>query len=92
MGSPPYLLGVAGATLGGAGKDDHIIDPVEGSPVTSPANATVTEGVHRREKYSLLVCIFTARERWSLKPHAWVEDLLKDLFQSILGVNLSVIC
>ena len=75
----------------GAGKDDHIIDPIEGSPVTSPANATVAEGVHRWEKYSLLVRIFTARERRSLKPHAWVKDLLKDFFQSILGVNLSVI-
>ena len=36
---------------------------------------------------SLLVRIFTARERRSLEPHAWVEDF----FQSILGVNLSVI-
>ena len=90
-GSPPSLLGAAGSTLGSAGKDDHIVDPIEGSPVTSPANATVAEGVHRQEKYSLLVCIFTTRERRSLKPHAWVEDLLKDFFQSILGVNLSVI-
>ena len=38
-----------------------------------------------------LVHIFTARDRWSLEPHAWVEDLLKDFFQSILGINLSVI-
>ena len=90
-GSPPCLLGVTGSALGGAGKDDCIIDPTEGSPVTSPANATVAEGVHRREKYSLLVRIFTARERRSLEPHAWVEDLLKDFFQSILGINLSVI-
>ena len=90
-GSPPSLLGATGGALAGTGKDDHIIDPTEGSLVTSPANATVAEGVRRREKYSLLVCIFTARERQSLKPHAWVEDLLKDFFQSILGVNLSVI-
>ena len=86
-GSPPSLLGAAGS----AGKDDCIVDPIEGSPVTSPANATVAEGVRRWEKYSLLVRIFTTRDRWSLKPHAWVEDLLKDFFQSILGVNLSVI-
>ena len=40
---------------------------------------------------SLLVCIFTAHNRWSLEPHAWVGDLLKEFFQSILGINLSVI-
>ena len=90
-GPPTSLLGAAGSTLGGASKDDHIINPVEGSLVTSPANTTLAEGACRWEKYSLLVCIFTARERRSLKPHAWVEDLLKDFFQSILGVNLSVI-
>ena len=90
-GSPPCLLGAAGSTLGGASKDDHIVGPVDRSPVTSPANATVAEGVRRQEKYSLLVRIFTTRERRSLEPHAWVEDMLKDFFQSILGVNLSVI-
>ena len=91
VGSPPSLLGATGGTLGGTSKDDHIVDPAEESPVTSPANATVVEGVCRREKYSLLVRIFTARDRQSLKPHAWVKDLLKDFFQSILGINLSVI-
>ena len=90
-GPPTSLLGAAGGTLGGTSKDDCIIDPIEESPVTSPANATLAEGVCRREKYSLLVRIFTTRDRWSLKPHAWVEDLLEDFFQSILGVNLSVI-
>ena len=90
-GYPTSLLGAAGSALGGTGKDNRIVDPVEGSPVTSPANATVAEGVHLWEKYSLLVCIFTARDRRSLEPHSWVEDLLKDFFQSILGVNLSVI-
>ena len=38
-----------------------------------------------------MVRIFTAQDRRSLEPHAWVEDLLKDFFQSILGINLSVI-
>ena len=90
-GSPPSLLGAAGGTLGGTGKDDHIINLVEGSPVTLTANTTLAEGVRRQKKYSLLVRIFTTRERQSLEPHAWVEDLLKDFFQSILGVNLSVI-
>ena len=89
-GSALSLLGVTGGTLGGAGKDDRIIDPAKGSPVTPPANATVAEGVRRWEKYSLLVRIFTARDRQSLEPHTWVEDLLKDFFQSILGINLSV--
>ena len=91
VGSPLSLLGATGGALGGAGKDNCIVNPTEGFPVTSPANATVAEGLHRREKYSLLVHIFTPRERWSLEPHAWVEDLLKDFFQSILGINLSVI-
>ena len=44
-GSPPSLLGAAGSTLGGASKDDCIVNPVEGSLVTSPANATLAEGV-----------------------------------------------
>ena len=44
-GSPPSLLGAAGSALGGTCKDDRIIDPVKGSPVTSPANATFAEGV-----------------------------------------------
>ena len=77
--------------MGSAGKDDQIIDPVVGSLAVTPANATIAEGVHRREKYSLLVRIFTTQDRRSLKPLAWVEDLLKDFFQSILGTNLSVI-
>ena len=41
-GSPPSLLGAAGGT----GQDDHIVDPVTGSPAVSPATATVAEGVH----------------------------------------------
>ena len=90
-GSPPSLLGARGSALGGTGKDDHIINPTKGSLVTLPANATLAEGVCRWEKYSLLVCIFTARERRSLEPHAWVKDLLKDFFQSILRINLTVI-
>ena len=44
-GSPPSLLGATGSTLGGASKDNCIINPAKGSPVTSPANATVAEGV-----------------------------------------------
>ena len=86
-GPPPSLLGATG----GAGQDDQASDPITGSQTVSPATATIAEGVHQREKYSLLVRIFTARDRRSLKPHAWVEDLLKDFFQSILGINLSVI-
>ena len=62
-----------------------------GSWSVLPATAAIAEGVRRREKYSLLVRIFTAWGRRSLEPHTWVEDLLKDFFQSILGINLSVI-
>ena len=86
-GPPPSLLGATG----GAGQDDQATDPITGSRMVSPATATVAEGARQREKYSLLVRIFTARDRRSLEPHAWVEDLLKDFFQSILGINLSVI-
>ena len=44
-GSPLSLLGATGGALGGTGKDNCIVDPTEGSLVTSPANATVAEGV-----------------------------------------------
>ena len=90
-GPPPSLLGATGGTEGGAGQDDQATDPTTGSRSVSPATATIAEGARRREKYSLLVRIFTARGRQSLESHAWVEDLLKDFFQSIMGINLSVI-
>ena len=90
-GPPPSLLGVTGGAEGGTGQEDQATDPTTGSRSVSPATATVAEGACRREKYSLLVRIFTTRGRRSLEPHAWVEDLLKDFFQSILGINLSVI-
>ena len=45
VGSPLSLLGATVSTLGGASKDNRIIDPAEGSPVTLPANTTVAEGV-----------------------------------------------
>ena len=32
--------------MGGASKDDQVIDPVVGSLAASPANATVAEGAH----------------------------------------------
>ena len=86
-GSPLSLLGATGS----AGQDDQATDPITGSRSVSPATTTIAEGARRQEKYSLLVRIFTARGRRSLEPHAWVEDLLKDFFQSILGINLSVI-
>ena len=90
-GPPPSLLGVTGSTEGGAGQDNQATDPSTGSRSVSPATATIAEGACQWEKYSLLVRIFTARGRWSLESHAWVKDLLKDFFQSILGINLSVI-
>ena len=86
-GSSLSLLGVTGGT----GQNDQATDPITGSRSVSPATATIAEGARRWEKYSLLVCIFTVRGRQSLEPHAWVEDLLKDFYQSILGINLSVI-
>ena len=91
LGPPPSLLGATGGTGGSTGQDDQATDPTTGSQTVSPATATVAEGARRWQKYSLLVHIFTARDRQSLELHAWVEDLLKDFFQSILGINLSVI-
>ena len=73
-GPPLSLLGATG----GAGQDDQATDPTMGSRSVSPATTTVAQGARRREKYSLLVRIFTARGRRSLESHAWVEDLLKD--------------
>ena len=70
--SPLPLLGAAGSTEGGAGEDNHIDSPVMEPPRVLPAPAPVAEGVRPWEKYSLLVHIFTAHNRWSLKPHAWV--------------------
>ena len=90
-GLPPSLLGATGGAKGSAGQDDQATNPITGSRTVSLATTTIAEGARRREKYSLLVRIFTARDRRSLEPHAWVEDLLKDFFQSILGINLSVI-
>ena len=90
-GTPAPLLGAAGGIEGSAGEDDHVDHPEAGHPRGSPATAPVAEGARPREKYSLLVHIFTAHNRRSLEPHAWVEDLLKDFFQSILGVDLSVV-
>ena len=86
-GPPPSLLGATGGT----GQDNQATNPTTGLRSVLPVTATVAEGARRWEKYSLLVRIFTARGRQSLEPHAWVEDLLKDFFQSILEINLSVI-
>ena len=83
-GPPLSLLGATGGAEGGASQDDQATDPTMGSRSVSPATATIAEGARQREKYSLLVRIFTARGRRSLEPHTWVEDLLKDFFQSIL--------
>ena len=91
VGSPPSLLGAAGGTLGGTSKDDGIVDLLRGLRLLRQPTPLLLKECADLEKYSLLVRIFTARERQSLKPHAWVEDLLKEFFQSILGVNLSVI-
>ena len=90
VGPPPPLLGVMGGTVGSAGQDDPVIDPMLGSLVNMHTTVSVAEEAHQREKYSLLVRIFTARDRWALEPHAWAEDLLKDFFQATLGINLSV--
>ena len=88
LGPPLSLLGATGSAEGGTGQDDQATDPTTGSRSISPATATIAEGVRRKEKYSLLVRIFTARGRWSLEPHAWVEDLLKDFFPVDTGNQL----
>ena len=90
-GTPLPLPGAMGSALGGTGLDNLVVDPPKGSPANTQATTSIAEGVHWQEKYSLLVHIFTTRDRWALEPHAWVKDLLKDFFQSTLGINLSVI-
>ena len=89
-GASSSLLRATGGAVGSASQDDSVIDPIMGSPVNTHATASIAEGVCQWEKYSLVVRIFTARDRWALKPHAWAEDLLKDFFQSTPGINLSV--
>ena len=56
-GPPSSLLGATG----GAGQDDQATNPITGSRTVSPATATIAEGAGRREKYSLLVRIFTGQ-------------------------------
>ena len=90
-GDPSPLLGAVGNAVGSAGWDDLVVSPMIGSPANMHAIAAIAEGAIWQQKYSLLVCIFTTRDRWALEPHTWVEDLLKDFFQSTLGFNLSVI-
>ena len=89
-GAPSSLQGAMSGTVGSASQGDLVIDPVMGSPANMHATASVAEGAHWQEKYSLLVHIFTARDRWALEPYAWAEDLLKDFFQLTLGINLLV--
>ena len=50
VGPPPPLLGATGGTVGSAGQDDLVIDPVLGSPVNTHATTSVAEGVHQWEK------------------------------------------
>ena len=70
-----------GNAAGSVSQDDSVIDPVMGSPINMHTTASIAEVAHWQEKYSLLVRIFTTRDRWALKPHVWAEDLLKDFFQ-----------
>ena len=90
-GTPLPLLGAAGGTVGSTSQDDSVINSMIGSLVNTHATASIAEGACRWEKYSLLVHIFTTRDRRALEPHAWVKDLLKDFFQSTSGINMSVI-
>ena len=54
-GPPLPLLGATG----GASQDDQATDPITGLQMVSQATATIAEGARRREKYSLLLRIFT---------------------------------
>ena len=72
------LLGAVGGAKGSTSMDDRANGPIMEPPQESPALTPVAERAHPRQKYSLLVRIFTAHDRWSLEPNAWVEDLLKD--------------
>ena len=77
-GVPSSLLGAMGGTVGGASQGDSVMNAVMGSPANMHAMASLAEGACQQEKYSLLVCIFTARDRRALESHVWAKDLLKD--------------
>ena len=87
---PLISPGVTGGPAGSVNQGEHLANSMAESPAIMHAAASVSEGVCQQEKYSLLVCIFTIRDKWALEPHAWVKDLLKDFFQSMLGINMSV--
>ena len=90
LGIPSSFLGVTGCPAGSVNQGNHLADSLIESSAIMHAMASVSEGVCWQQKYSLLVHVFTARDRWALEPHAWVEDLLNDFFQSMLGINMSV--
>ena len=64
------LQGAMGGMVGGVSQGNSVINPVMGSPANMHATASVVEGACQWEKYSLLVHIFTARDRQALEPHA----------------------
>ena len=87
---PLISPGVPGSPAGSVNQGEHLANSMAESPAIMHAAASMSKGVRQQEKYSLLVYIFTIRDRWALEPHAWFEDLFKNFFQSILGINISV--
>ena len=62
-GAPSSLQGAMGSTVGSVSQDDSVTNPVIGSPANLHTMTYVAEGANWQEKYSLLVLIFTARDR-----------------------------
>ena len=85
VGTPSSLLGVTGGPAGSVNQGNLHTDSVMELPAVMHATASVSDGVHWWEKYSLLIHIFTGRDRQGLESHAWVEDLVKRLFPVYAG-------
>ena len=77
VGAPLPLLEAMGRAVGHASQDDSVVDPTMGSMGNTPTTASIAEGACRQKKYSLLVRIFTARDRWALEPHHWLRTCWK---------------
>ena len=90
LGIQSSLLGVTGRPAGSVNQGESLPDSRVESPAVRCSTASVSEGACWWEKYSLLIHMTTAIDKQALEPHAWVEDLLKDFFQLMLGINLSV--
>ena len=64
------LWGATGGPAGSVNQGKCLADSRVESPVIMHAVASVFEGTHLQEKYSLLIHVTTARDRQALEPPA----------------------